>query len=144
MVASTSKISSLVHGAEVTRANSAVRSAVLIWIVSLLFTGLLALVVCLLGIDVAWSGTPASARSVTVNYADLDVSSPAGAKALYGRIQGAAKQVCGYAGADVIEQAIWRSCYRNAIGDAVRKVNNPLLTAVHTGKPAAVTAMLVK
>jgi UrcA family protein len=144
MVASTSKISNLVRGAEISRANSEVRTAVLVWIVGLLFTGALALIVCLLGIDVAWSGTPSNARSVTVSYADLDISGPAGAKTLYSRIQAAAKQVCGHAGADVIEQGIWRSCYRNAVGDAVRKVNNPLLTAVHTGKPAAVTAMLVE
>jgi UrcA family protein len=144
MVASTSKISSLVQGAGASRANSEIRSAVLIWFVSLLGTAILAFIVVLLGIDVAWSDTPSHGRSVTVSYSDLDLSSPAGAKTLYRRIQGAAEQVCGHPGADVIEQAIWRSCYRSAIGNAVRKVNDPLLTAVHAGKPAPVTAMLQK
>jgi UrcA family protein len=144
MVASTSKISNLVQSAGASRANSEIRSAVLVWFVSMIGTAILAFIVVLLGIDVAWSATPSNGRSVTVSYADLDLSSPAGAKALYGRIQAAAKQVCGHAGADVIEQGIWKSCYRSAVGDAVRKVNDPLLTAVHTGKPAAVTAMLQK
>ena len=99
--------------------------------------------VCLLGITPAWSGTP-DVRSVTVSYGDLDLSSPAGANTLYRRIQAAARQVCGHAGADLIEQSTWRGCYRNAIGEAVDKVNNPLLTAMHTGRPAAITAMLVK
>ena len=144
MVASTSKISNLVQGARASRANSEIRSAMLIWFVSLLGTAILAFIVVLLGIDVAWSATPSNGRSVTVSYADLDLSSPAGAQTLYRRIQGAAQQVCGYAGADVIEQAIWKSCYRSAVGDAVKKVNEPLLTAVHAGKPAPVTAMLQK
>jgi UrcA family protein len=100
-------------------------------------------VICLLGVTPAWSDTP-DTRSVTVSFRDLDLSTPEGAKALYGRIQRAAKQVCGYQGADLIEQSIWRSCYRNAISDAVGKVNSPLLTAVHTGRPAPVTAMLSK
>jgi UrcA family protein len=145
MNVSTSKISNLIYDSEARSPalHPEVRSAALVWIISLLGTALLTFIVCLLGITPAWSGTP-DVRSVTVSYGDLDLSSPAGANALYRRIQGAAKQVCGYAGADLIEQSIWRGCYRNAIANAVGKVNNPLLTAVHTGSPAAVTAMLVK
>ena len=45
---------------------------------------------------------------------------------------------------DPIAQIAWRSCYRSAVGDAVRKVNSPLLIAVHTGKPVAMTAMAAK
>ena len=133
---SSSKISKLVHDPEV-------RSAALFWTMSLLGTALLALIVCLLGITPAWSNTP-DTPSVTVRYGDLDLSSPAGANTLYQRIQAAARQVCGYPGADLLEQASWRSCYRSAVGDAVRKVNSPLLIAVHSGKPAGMTAMVVK
>jgi len=44
------------------------------------------------------------------------------------------------------QSALYRSlahlgCYRGAIEGAVTKVNNPLLTAVHTGRPPRVTAM---
>jgi UrcA family protein len=99
--------------------------------------------VCLLGIAPAWPGT-SDARSTTVSYADLDLSSAAGAQTLYQRIQLAARKVCGHPGADVIEQGIWKSCYRTAVGEAVRKVNNPQLTAVHSGNPPAMTAMLAK
>ena len=132
---SASKISNLVHDPEV-------RSAALFWIMSVLGTALLALIVCLVGITPAWSNTP-DAPSVTVRYADLDLSSPAGANALYQRIQAAAKQVCS-AGADPIEQISRRGCYRRAVDNAVRKVNSPLLIAVHSGKPAGMTAMVVK
>jgi UrcA family protein len=121
----------------------AVHAMVLTWLVSLAGIAGMAVVLCLLSITPAWSASPDS-RSVTVSFRDLDISTPAGAKALYGRIQSAAKQVCGYQGADLIEQSIWRSCYRNAISDAVGKVNSPLLTAVHTGRPPQVTAMLSK
>jgi UrcA family protein len=92
--------------------------------------------------------TPALATepaSVTVSYRDLDLSSIAGAQTLYGRIKAAARRVCGYEGRNLTDQAFWNACYRGAIADAVTKVNNPLLTAVHTGRPVDSTvAMLGK
>jgi len=117
------------------------RSIVATGLVSLTGIAATAVLLCL-GITPAWSAP--ETHSVTVSFRDLDLSTQAGAKALYGRIQSAARKVCGYAGADLIEQSIWRSCYRNSVSDAVGKVNNPLLTAVHTGRPAEMTAMLSK
>ena len=35
-------------------------------------------------------------------------------------------------------------CYHPAIANAVGKVNNPRVTAVHTGRPPAMTALLVE
>jgi UrcA family protein len=94
------------------------------------------------------SATPALATdpaSVKVSYADLDLSTIAGAQTLYGRIRTAARSVCGYEGRGVTDQAFWNACFRGAIADAVAKVNNPLLTAVHTGRPVDTTvAMLGK
>jgi UrcA family protein len=116
---------------------------VLVWIVTLLGTAALALILSLLDITPAWSATP-EVRSVTVSYRDLDLSTPHGAKVLYRRIQAAAREVCGYRGAGLLEQSVWEGCYRNAIANAVGKVNNPLVTAVHTGRPAAKTAVLAK
>jgi UrcA family protein len=147
----TSKISDLLHDSEMHSASKIsslirdpeVRSAALFWTMSVLGTALLALIVCLLGITPAWSNA-ADVTSVTVRYGDLDLSSPAGADALYRRIQAAGKQVCGYSGATLLEQAAWRSCYRNAVGDAVRKVNSPQLIAVQTRNPAVLMAMVVK
>jgi UrcA family protein len=101
----------------------------------------LATLLCVLGTAPTW----AAPTSMTVSFRDLDLSNLAGATTLYHRIQSAAKQVCGYApGADLIERAAWQACYRNATADAVRKVNNPLLTAVHAGRKADMTAMLSK
>ena len=101
-----------------------------------------AALVCTLGSATAWAAP--DARSITVSFRDLDISSIAGATALYHSIQHAAQQVCRTPGSDVLEQMAWKTCYRNATADAVRKVNSPLLTAVHTGRSPAVTAMLSK
>jgi len=100
-----------------------------------------ATLVCMLGSGPTW----AAPTSITVSFRDLDLSSIAGATTLYHRIQSAAQQVCGYApGADLIERAAWQACYRNTTADAVRQVNNPLLTAVHAGRKPEMTAMLSK
>jgi UrcA family protein len=101
----------------------------------------LATLLCVLGTAPTWAAT----TSITVSFRDLDLSSIAGATTLYHRIQSAAKQVCGYApGITLIERAAWQACYRDATADAVRKVNNPLLTAVHAGRKPEMTAMLSK
>ena len=79
-----------------------------------------------------------------MSYRDLDLSTPHGAKVLYRRIRAAAREVCGYGGANLLEQSLWKDCYHHAIADAVGKVNNPGVTAVHTGRPPAMTALLAK
>ena len=91
-------------------------------------------------------GMPSNAVSVTVSYADLDLSKPSGARTLYGRITGAAREVCGDQGRRLEEQFQWRTCYQGAISDAVAAVNSPLLTAVHDRRQPAptVTAMIGK
>ncbi len=72
-------------------------------------------------------------RSEKVSFADLNLSSPAGAAALYGRIEKAARNVCG---PDNIlgRHFEWQGCCKSAIAAAVGKVNSPLLTAVHESK----------
>ena len=51
----------------------------------------------LAALSLAAFSTPASAetRSVQVQYADLDLTSPAGVATLEGRIEAAAKKICG-------------------------------------------------
>jgi UrcA family protein len=102
----------------------------------------LATLLYVLGTAPTW----AAPTSMTVSFRDLDLSSIAGATTLYHRIQSAAKQVCGFGpGTDLIQRAVWQACYRDTTADAVRKVNNPLLTALHTGRSSsAVTAMSSK
>jgi UrcA family protein len=74
--------------------------------------------------------------SVKVSYADLNLSTLAGADALYRRIERAARTVCG---SDDMRERLghwraWRNCYDSAIANAVAKVNSPLLSAVHSSK----------
>jgi len=78
--------------------------------------------------------------SITVRYADLDLSRVAGAQTLYRRIKGAARSVCGDQGRRIEEQHQWKSCYQGAIADAILGVNSPLLTMVHSGQNSAATA----
>jgi UrcA family protein len=82
-------------------------------------------------------------RSVTVSFRDLNLSTIEGATALYLRIKRAANHVCYVP--EGWEEA-FRSCRQAAIGDAVAKVNSPLLTAVSGGKKkeSTATAMLDK
>ena len=77
-------------------------------------------------------------ESVSVSYAELDVSSPAGAEVLYDRLHQAAQEVCGVnerptspfytAGA-----ADRKACYRDALDRAVAQVDEPLVTEQHSG-----------
>ena len=83
-------------------------------------------------------------RSVTVSFRDLNLSTIEGATALYVRIKRAANHVCYVPGGEWEEA--FRSCRQAAIGNAVAKVNSPLLTAVSGGKKkeSTATAMLNK
>jgi len=82
-------------------------------------------------------------RSETVKFADLNVNTMAGAEALYRRIYGAARRVCGYEATSIFSQTTWRNCVRPTVDATVAKANNPLLTALHTGRnPAPATAMI--
>jgi UrcA family protein len=100
--------------------------------------------ICLLGVATAWAD-PSETRSTEVSFRDLDLNTPSGAAKLYRRIQGAAQRVCGYEATLVKAQSIWQHCVLPTVDAAVAKVNNPLLTALHTGRSSpAVTAMTSK
>jgi UrcA family protein len=72
-----------------------------------------------------------------VKFADLDISKPAGAKALYGRIAAAANHVCRESGSrdafnwDTFKE---RRCVDKAIENAVKAVNAPALSALRSAK----------
>lgn len=73
-----------------------------------------------------------SIPSVTVRYADLNLSTEAGARALYRRITFAAKQVCpadDIRNLSTLDKA--RACQQAAIEHAVRLIDNPQFAAVH-------------
>ena len=65
-----------------------------------------------------------------VKFGDLDISTPQGANALYGRIRSAAGKVCPPSSDNVADQP----CLQKAIADAVMKVNRPELSAVYEAK----------
>jgi UrcA family protein len=78
--------------------------------------------------------------SLPVRFADLNTATPEGVKALYGRIQSAARQVCGPSFSLWQSDAFWawRSCYRKTVDEAVSKLDFPALTALHRSvMPAA-------
>lgn len=82
-----------------------------------------------LGLCVVAAADP-SAESRTVKFADLDMSNPSSAHVLYRRIQAAAQVVCSYYFfATDTDKA---RCVRDATADAVRKINQPPLSAVYS------------
>ena len=69
---------------------------------------------------------------VNVKFADLNLSSQAGARVLYDRIQAAAENACSYywfkSGADQVR------CVHDAIANTVTKVDSLVLFAVYNAK----------
>jgi UrcA family protein len=84
------------------------------------------LLACVLIVSKASAGE--EARSETVKFQDLDVSTPVGAETLYNRIHAAAKHVCADPGA---WQPAVIACIKKAEANAIGKVDRPLLTAYY-------------
>jgi UrcA family protein len=75
--------------------------------------------------------------TVTVKFADLNVSSPQGAEELYKRIVAAADQVCKDADIDsnLNESQTQRlACVDDAIAGAVKHLDQPRLVAIYNAK----------
>ena len=91
------------------------------------FVGLLAL-----GLGaVASADNSGDVRKITVKFADLNVSTPEGAAALYARIHSAARSVCAPDDNWFPFRTSVSACIHKAITDAVMKVNQPALAAVY-------------
>ncbi len=72
-----------------------------------------------------------------VKFGDLNLSSPNGATALYGRIKVAAYEVCGSFDTDVygrLDLTGVNTCVHHAVRNAVAKVNQPALSAIYNAK----------
>jgi UrcA family protein len=80
----------------------------------------------------AVSAADPSSASVTVKFADLNISSPSGALVLYSRIRAAAQGVCSYYWFQMATDEA--RCVHDAIANAVTKVNQPTLSAVYNAK----------
>jgi UrcA family protein len=84
--------------------------------------------------DETVNGVPARA----VHYADLNLSTQAGAAILYNRIRNAAEQVCGDVGSRELARAVAaKACVNRAIFASVQSVNNPKLTREYNTRVGA-------
>jgi len=82
--------------------------------------------------SVAGAATAADVPSMTVHFADLDLTTEQGAHTLYRRIQSAAQSVCPSADfRDLERSAMSQSCQEQAIARAVQAVSSPRLAAVY-------------
>jgi UrcA family protein len=84
----------------------------------------------------AFASTPAEERPIrVVQFADLDLSRPAGISALYGRIETAANNVCESASnREMARYVRWHLCLNHAIARAVADLGIPALTKYHVAK----------
>jgi UrcA family protein len=85
---------------------------------------------------------PAELKSQQVSFDDLNLASESGARTLLVRINKAAKAACGEISHSPILPREWaqhRQCVVEAVDAAVKRVDLPTLTALHTGAPADVT-----
>jgi UrcA family protein len=81
------------------------------------------------------AGETTGANQSTVKYADLNLSSPAGAAALYARINAAANRVCRpLDGRDLASKTQLNRCVHKAIADAVTQVDQPALYSIYNAK----------
>ena len=80
-------------------------------------------------------------RSETVKFSDLNVNSPSGVEALFGRIHAAANRVC--AESDPILRLGAASCAKNAETRAIAKLDLPQLTAYYQMKTGVTTQQLI-
>lgn len=79
---------------------------------------------------------PATESNIKVKFRDLDLSKAEGAAALYQRIERSARLVCTDSSSpyDAGRVETFQRCYQSAIQDAVSKINQPQLTALHREK----------
>src|SRR5258708_1487932 len=85
---------------------------------------------------VLWGPAHANDHVVTIRLpvvtAGLDLRQPADARELYGRLKEAARIVCGSGYRVGLEPvADFKSCYENALSNAIRSVNRPQLTLAY-------------
>jgi UrcA family protein len=74
----------------------------------------------------------AAPEQVAVQYADLDINTPAGAETLYARIQAAAREICARGDERLLTQrANAARCMNIVVAHAVASVSSPKLAAVY-------------
>ena len=108
---------------------------------SKLFNSLVAtfVIIVLGGPAVTLAGTPSHVQetNATVSYADLNLESEEGVRALYRRLQYASKEVCDARSPEITRSVFIQyqasACYRKTLSNAVEKFDNDNLTRMHAG-----------
>ena len=89
------------------------------------------------GLAQPWAQTRDPVKTqLTVGYADLDLATPDGARAMLARIKGAVAKVCTQPHTPVLPRADteeWR-CRGRVLSKTLEKLNAPLVTAAATGR----------
>jgi UrcA family protein len=92
-------------------------------------------VLMLLTVNVRASEPEPVPQSVAVRYADADFNTAAGAAGVYRKLRFASRKVCGL-GAGVTpafnRRVAAEACFKTALADAVRRIDRPMLTSLHT------------
>lgn len=88
----------------------------------------------LLTVDARADDAKHTTPSISVSYSDISFATSKGAANVYGRLKAAARQVCGVndGAKEVAVVLAAHECYEQALADAVRKIDRPTLTALHT------------
>ena len=77
---------------------------------------------------VAAEPAAANARSVTIEYGDLELGNGLGVDKLHARIAAAAERACGqYEARDLRARAAWHACYDATVADALDRVQLTVL-----------------
>jgi UrcA family protein len=98
---------------------------------SMLAVGLFALVFAANGVA-ALAAEPSQPLTKIVHYGDLNLDSEQGAKVLYARLRGAAREVCSpLESIDLTQQRKWNACFNNAVANAVGQVDKTTVSALH-------------
>jgi UrcA family protein len=86
--------------------------------------------------SVALAADPGGSRlTQTVNFADLNLSHPAGLATLYGRVHSAALKVCApMESRDLMLQARWNSCVADAQKHAIASIDVPAFSAYYNAR----------
>lgn len=79
--------------------------------------------------------------SVRISFADLNLSSQSGAREMMGRIEGAARIICGESPSnnDLSERSREHACVDQTVSDAVRSLDAPSVTALSDTRRGAAT-----
>jgi UrcA family protein len=79
--------------------------------------------------------------SVRITYADLNLSSQEGAREMMGRIEGAARIICGESSSnnDLAERSREHACVNQTMSGAVRSLDAPTVTALSESRRGAGT-----